>query len=107
MLSKRVLNRTLAYQINREEAPPGNNQKDLLEGKPTVQLNRTLGFPENRVLLNPPLQKMGTPNRERFRQFLGLGAIAIGFAWHPSQKTPLAPSYVLFPAFLKGKRGEV
>ena len=33
-------------QINREEAPPGNNQKGLLEGKPTVQLNRTLGFPE-------------------------------------------------------------
>ena len=47
MLSRRVLNRTLVYQINREEAPPGNNQKGLLEGKPTVQLNRTLGFPEN------------------------------------------------------------
>ena len=46
MLSRRVLNRTLVYQINREEAPPGNNQKCLLEGKPTVQLNRTLGFPE-------------------------------------------------------------
>ena len=42
MLSRRVLNRTLVYQINREEAPPGNNQKGLLEGKPTVQLNRTL-----------------------------------------------------------------
>ena len=46
MLSRRVLNRTLVYQINREEAPPGNNQKGLLEGKPTVQLNRTLGFPD-------------------------------------------------------------
>ena len=46
MLSRRVLNRTLVYQINREEAPPGNDQKGLLEGKPTVQLNRTLGFPE-------------------------------------------------------------
>ena len=46
MLSRRVLNRTLVYQINREEAPPGNDQKGLLEGKPTVQLNRTLGFPD-------------------------------------------------------------
>ena len=46
MLPRRVLNRTLVYQINREEVPPGNNQKGLLEGKPTVQLNRTLGFPE-------------------------------------------------------------
>ena len=46
MLSRRVLNRTLVYSINREEAPPGNYQKCLLEGKPTVQLNRTLGFPE-------------------------------------------------------------
>ena len=45
-LVRRVLNRTLVYQINREEAPPGNNPKGLLEGKPTVQLNRTLGFPE-------------------------------------------------------------
>ena len=46
MLSRRVLNRTLVYQINREEVPPGNNRKGLLEGKPTVQLNRTLGFPD-------------------------------------------------------------
>ena len=45
MLSRRVLNRTLVYQINKEEVPPGNNQKGLLEGTPTVQLNRTLGFP--------------------------------------------------------------
>ena len=44
MLSRRVLNRTLVYQIHREDAPPGNDQKGLLEGKPTVQLNRTLGF---------------------------------------------------------------
>ena len=47
VLSRRVLNRTLVYQINSEEAPPGNNQQGLLlEGKPTVQLNRTLGFPD-------------------------------------------------------------
>ena len=35
---RRFLNRTLVYQINREEAPP--------VGKPTVQLNRTLEIPE-------------------------------------------------------------
>ena len=50
MLSRRVLNRTLVYHIKREEASPGNNQKGLLEGKPTVQLNRTLGFPEHELL---------------------------------------------------------
>ena len=44
--SRRLLNRTLVYQIKREEAPPGNISKALLEGKPTVQLNRTLDFPE-------------------------------------------------------------
>ena len=52
MLSRRVLNRTLVYQINREEVPPGNDQKGLLEGKPTVQLNRTLGFPDNSEEIN-------------------------------------------------------
>ena len=54
MLSRRVLNRTLVNQINREEVPPGNNQKGLLEGKPTVQLNRTLGIPDFRVFNSEP-----------------------------------------------------
>ena len=53
VLSRRVLNRTLAYQINREEPPRRDNQKGLLEGKPTVQLNHTLGFPEKSRFLLP------------------------------------------------------
>ena len=58
MLSRRVLNRTPVYQINREEVPPGNHQKGLLEGKPTVQLNRTLGFPDHRA---PGLKLIQSP----------------------------------------------
>ena len=68
MLSRRVLNRTLVYQINREEAPPGNNQKGLLEGKPTVQLNRTLGSPfdgkEGRVPIRCAIWRSLRPLRE-------------------------------------------
>ena len=57
------LNRTLVYQINREEAPPGDNQKDLLEGKPTVQLNRTLGFPDLSLLTNLVTHAIAITNR--------------------------------------------
>ena len=32
MLSKRVLNRTLVYQINREEAPPGKSRRPPIRG---------------------------------------------------------------------------
>ena len=62
MLSRRLLNRTLVYQINREEAPPGNINNLLLEGKPTVQLSRTLGFPRRRTNVQQLTCKIDSSN---------------------------------------------
>ena len=47
-LSRRVLNRTLVYQITTERKPLLETiSKALLEGKPTIQLNRALGLPDS------------------------------------------------------------
>ena len=86
---------------NREEVPPGNNQKGLLEGKPTVQLNRTLGFPDlsgypktqseavlNRFFFVPYIESAKT-DPVRLKWGFGEGRLKDNFAFFEAYKNPI------------------